>query len=132
MAFDIVCEKLKGDSCGYLELKICSNSEAFFRSISVKLILFRYGALSLILLLFIEFLFMRITVILLVRIIFSLSFLINSMSCRLRLYLFFLKITGNDRAVIHDLRFDSNGVLEFENVWLGSAGSVSMMGIRVS
>ena len=45
--------------------------------------------------------------------------------------MFFLKIAGYDRAVIHDLRFDSHGVLEFENVWLGLAGSVSMSGSRV-
>jgi hypothetical protein len=64
IAFDIVCEKLKGDSWGYLELKKCSNSEAFCKSISVKLMLFRYGALSLILLLFIEISFMCVTVIL--------------------------------------------------------------------
>jgi hypothetical protein len=38
---------------------------------------------------------------------------------------------GYDRAVIHDLRYKI-GVLEFENVWLGLEGSVSMMGIRVS
>lgn len=45
------------------------------------------------------------------------------------MYLF--SITGGDRAVIHDLRYKI-GVLEFENVWYGLAGSVSMMGIRVS
>ena len=45
------------------------------------------------------------------------------------MYLF--SITRNDRAVIYDLKYKI-GVLEFENIWLGLAGSVSMLGIYTS